>query len=60
MTSSQVKLQPGTAQLDTPWEDLGFEYRPTRTHGRIVYRNGEWGPLELVEVRHVFAGVLFI
>ncbi len=52
--SSQVQLKPGTAQLDKPWQDLGFEYRETRSHGRIVYRNGEWGELELVQVMSSF------
>jgi hypothetical protein len=52
--SSPTKLgKPGTAELDTPWEELGFEFRPTKSHVRIVYRNGEWGPMELVEVSFI-------
>jgi hypothetical protein len=51
MTAASTALgKPGTAQLDVPWEELGFEFRPTKSHVRIVYRNGEWGPTELVEV----------
>jgi branched-chain amino acid aminotransferase len=42
--------QPGTAKLGIPWAELGFEFRPTKSHVRIVYRDGEWGPTELVKV----------
>ena len=42
--------KPGTAELDTPWEELGFEFRPTKSNLRITYKNGEWGELELCEV----------
>lgn len=44
---------PGTAKLDTPWAELGFEYRTTNSHLRITYKDGEWGEAELVKVRHV-------
>lgn len=51
MTAADTALgKPGTAQLDVPWEELGFEFRPTKSHARIVYKNGEWGPTELVAV----------
>lgn len=40
---------PGTAKLDTPWEELGFEFRPTKSNLRITYKNGEWGEMELCE-----------
>lgn len=51
MTAANTALgKPGTAQLDVPWEELGFEFRPTKSHVRIVYKNGEWGPTELVAV----------
>ena len=42
---------PGSAKLDTPWEELGFEFRPTNSHVRITYKDGEWGKPELVKVR---------
>lgn len=42
---------PGSAKLDTPWEELGFEFRPTNSHVRINYKDGEWGKPELVQVR---------
>jgi len=40
---------PGSAQLDTPWEELGFEFRPTNSHVSITYKDGEWGEPELVK-----------
>mmetsp|Transcript_25972 Transcript_25972/g.58547 ORF Transcript_25972/g.58547 Transcript_25972/m.58547 type:complete len:350 (-) Transcript_25972:114-1163(-) len=38
---------PGTADL--PWEDLGFELRTTKSHLRMVYKDGKWGEAKLVE-----------
>lgn len=38
---------PGTADL--PWSELGFEYRPTKSHLRMVYKDGKWGEAELIE-----------
>lgn len=49
--SASTKKIPGTAKLDTPWEELGFEFRPTNSHVRVTYKNGEWGEPELVKVR---------
>lgn len=43
--------KPGTAKLDVPWEELGFEFRPTKSHVRMTFKNGEWGKMELVKVR---------
>ena len=43
--------KPGTAELDTPWEELGFEFRPTKSNLRITYKDGKWGEFELCEVR---------
>jgi hypothetical protein len=40
---------PGTAELGLPWEELGFEFRPTRSHLKMVHRDGEWQAPELVE-----------
>ena len=47
---SDVVGAPGTADL--PWEDLGFEFRTTKSHLRMVYKDGKWGEAELVEVRY--------
>jgi len=41
--------KPGTAKMDTAWEDLGFEFRPTKSNLRITYKDGEWGEMELCE-----------
>ena len=51
----QKAKQPGTAKLDTPWEELGFEFRPTNSHVRITYKDGEWGKPEHVKVSVMFA-----
>ena len=42
---------PGSAQLDTPWKDLGFEFRPTRSHLKMVYskKTKAWSKPVLVE-----------
>lgn len=39
---------PGSAKLDTPWQELGFEFRPTNSHVRITWKDGQWGESELV------------
>ena len=49
-TSSTEVGEPGTADL--PWSELGFEFRPTKSHLRMVYRDGKWGEAELVEVSY--------
>jgi hypothetical protein len=49
--SSTAKKAPGTAKLDTPWEELGFVFRPTNSHVKLQYRDGEWMEPELVQVR---------
>ena len=50
--------KPGTADL--PWGELGFEFRPTKSHLRMVYRDGKWGEAELVEVSryYIIAGCI--
>jgi len=40
---------PGTADIPCAWDELGFEFRPTKSHVRMVYKDGEWGEPELVE-----------
>ena len=50
-TQNAVKKIPGTAKLDTPWEELGFEFRPTNSHVKLTYKDGEgWSKPELVVV----------
>eukprot|EP00538_Stauroneis_constricta_P009116 CAMPEP_0119552838 /NCGR_PEP_ID=MMETSP1352-20130426/5739_1 /TAXON_ID=265584 /ORGANISM="Stauroneis constricta, Strain CCMP1120" /LENGTH=405 /DNA_ID=CAMNT_0007599139 /DNA_START=139 /DNA_END=1353 /DNA_ORIENTATION=+ len=44
---SSTKVLPGSAELDTPWEELGFEFRPTNSHISITFKDGEWGEPEL-------------
>ena len=45
----QAPAKPGTA--DVPWSDLGFEFRPTKSHLKMVWSEdtGAWGPPELVD-----------
>lgn len=47
---SATTEQPGTAELDKPWTELGFEFRPTNSHLRMTFKDGEWGAPELVKV----------
>lgn len=52
MSTEAAKKMPGTAKLDTPWEDLGFQIRPTNSHVKLTWKEGEgWSKPELVEVR---------
>ena len=52
MSTEAAKKMPGTAELDTPWEKLGFEFRPTNSHVKLTWKEGEgWSKPELVEVR---------
>lgn len=41
--------KPGTAEMDVPWGELGFSFRPVKSHLRLTYKDGEWGTPELVE-----------
>lgn len=45
--STDVVGAPGTADLD--WTELGFEFRPTKSHLKMVYKDGAWGEAEMVE-----------
>jgi branched-chain amino acid aminotransferase len=52
------RKQPGTAQLDTPWEELGFEFRPTNSHVRLTFKMddngiGQWSEPELVSSPYI-------
>jgi branched-chain amino acid aminotransferase len=49
-TSADLGIQPGTADMGVPWEELGFEFRTTKSHVRMTYKDNEgWGPIELEE-----------
>jgi len=41
----------GTADL--PWSELGFEFRPTKSHLRMTYRDGKWLEPDLVESPYI-------
>ena len=49
-TDISAIAKPGTAKMDKPWGELGFEYRETKSHLKIIYRDGKWGEPELVQV----------
>lgn len=59
MSSTKTKKIPGTADLGgIAWEDLGFEFRPTNSHLKMVYTEnedgtGSWGAPELVKEPYV-------
>ena len=46
--------KPGTAKMDVPWGELGFSFRPVKSHLRLTYKEGAWGEPELVEVSFFF------
>ena len=52
--SEEVEMEPlgkpGTAEMEVPWGELGFSFRPVKSHLRMTYKDGEWGEPELVEV----------
>ena len=39
--------KPGTADIPCAWDELGFEFRPTKSFVRMTYKDGEWGKAEL-------------
>jgi branched-chain amino acid aminotransferase len=46
--------KPGTAKMDVPWEELGFEFRQTSSHIKMTFKDGEgWGEPELVKEPYV-------
>jgi len=50
MSTETAKKLPGTAKMDTPWEDLGFEFRSTNSHVKLTWKDGEgWSKPELVK-----------
>ena len=50
-TATTEKKLPGTAVLDKPWKDLGFEFRDTNAHVKLTWKEGEgWSKPELVKV----------
>lgn len=53
-SSSSLKVAqeiglPGTAKISKPWNELGFEFTPTKSNVRITYKNGAWGKMEICE-----------
>lgn len=44
---TDVEVLPGTA--DVPWKELGFEFRPTKSHLKMTFKDGKWGAMELDE-----------
>jgi hypothetical protein len=50
LASTSDQVRPGSAKLDTPWEELGFEFRQTNSHIKLTCKDGEWGEPELVQV----------
>lgn len=46
-TAADEGVKPGTAEMGVPWEELGFEFRSTKSHVRVTYKDGAWGPVEL-------------
>eukprot|EP00566_Odontella_aurita_P010708 CAMPEP_0113596214 /NCGR_PEP_ID=MMETSP0015_2-20120614/40190_1 /TAXON_ID=2838 /ORGANISM="Odontella" /LENGTH=405 /DNA_ID=CAMNT_0000503661 /DNA_START=48 /DNA_END=1264 /DNA_ORIENTATION=+ /assembly_acc=CAM_ASM_000160 len=51
--SATAMGKPGTAELDTPWSELGFEFRQTKSHLKMTWKDGEWGEPELVKEPYV-------
>jgi len=49
--------KPGTAKMDVPWGELGFAFRPVKSHLKMTYKDGSWGEPELTEVSNL--GVLW-
>ena len=37
----------GSANLD--WPNLGFEFRPTKSHIKFVFKDGKWSEVSSVE-----------
>jgi len=44
--------KPGTAKMDVPWGELGFAFRPVKSHLKMTYKDGSWGEPELTEGNH--------
>lgn len=53
MVSASSLKQPGTAKMDTPWKELGFEFRATNSHIKFTYKDGAWGKSELVQEPYI-------
>ena len=56
MSTTEVSAvpKPGTAEIDVAWSDLGFEFRPTKSHLKMTWTEEKgWGAAELVESPYV-------
>ena len=52
--TATTRKAPGTADLGgMAWEDLGFEFRPTNSHVKLTWKDGNWGEPELVHEPYV-------
>ncbi|OEU10709.1 D-aminoacid aminotransferase-like PLP-dependent enzyme [Fragilariopsis cylindrus CCMP1102] len=52
--TTKTKKMPGTADMGMPWEDLGFEFRPTNSHVKLTWKDGEgWSEPELIKEPYV-------
>ena len=53
-TEASAVAKPGTAEIDVAWSDLGFEFRPTKSHLKMVWTEDKgWGAAELVDSPYV-------
>eukprot|EP00934_Nitzschia_sp_Nitz4_P006071 Nitzschia sp. Nitz4//scaffold48_size128905//26846//28120//NITZ4_003584-RA/size128905-augustus-gene-0.2-mRNA-1//1//CDS//3329552934//6061//frame0 len=53
-TSTAIAAKtPGSAKMDTPWEELGFQFRPTNSHVRVTFKDGKWTAPELVKEPYI-------
>lgn len=50
-SSSELRSRVGTADLD--WPNIGFNYRDVNSHVKFVWRDGKWGPAELVRDNYI-------
>eukprot|EP00953_Heterococcus_sp_UTEX-ZZ885_P033258 17321-Heterococcus_DN1.PRE.1 len=51
MVAAERTRQIGSADLD--WPNLGFAWRDVNSHVKFVYKDGAWGPGELVKDSYV-------
>ena len=53
-TEASAVAKPGTAEIDVAWSDLGFEFRPTKSHLKMTWTEEKgWGAAELVDSPYV-------
>lgn len=47
-SSSSRLFGKGVSSANLDWPNLGFEYRSTDSFVQCTYRDGKWGPVEVV------------